>query len=105
MNEYSPIANKSSRIFFALDTLETIHYLYRYSLAFFMDVLSFIINSKELTNDPDKYIHCIWYCFNHKNFNLDEVKYINELKSTFEREKIPICFISTITIKYSGLNF
>ena len=52
MNQYSPIANKSSRIFFALDTLETIHYLYRYSLTFFMDVLSFIINSKELSEIP-----------------------------------------------------
>ena len=52
MNQYSPIANKSSRIFFALDTLETIHYLYRYSLAFFMDVLSYIINSKELSEIP-----------------------------------------------------
>ena len=48
MNEYEPIATKSSRIFFALDTLEIIHYLYRYSLAFFMDVLNYIINSKEL---------------------------------------------------------
>ena len=57
-----------------------------------------LINNQFNKNDPDKYIHCIWYCFNHKNFNLDEVKYINELKSTFEREKIPICFISTITI-------
>ena len=49
MNEYAPIATKSSRIFFALDTLEIIHYLYRYSLSFFMDVLNYIINSKELS--------------------------------------------------------
>ena len=53
MNEYAPIATKSSRIFFALDTLEIIHYLYRYSLSFFMDVLNFVINSKEL-NEIDK---------------------------------------------------
>ena len=39
MDEYTPIANKSSRIFFALDTLEIIHYLYRYSLSFFMERL------------------------------------------------------------------
>ena len=52
MNEYSPIATKTSRIFFALDTLETIHYLYRYSLSFFMDVLNYIINSKELSEIP-----------------------------------------------------
>ena len=52
MNQYSPTANKASRIFFALDTLETIHYLYRYSLAFFMDVLNYIITSKELSGIP-----------------------------------------------------
>ena len=52
MNQYSPIANKSSRIFFALDTLETIHYLYRYSLSFFMDVLNFVITSKFVNEIP-----------------------------------------------------
>ena len=52
MNEYSPIATKSSRIFFALDSLEIIHYLYRYSLSFFMDVLNYVINSKELSEIP-----------------------------------------------------
>ena len=32
MDEYAPIATKSSRIFFVLDTLEIIHYLDSYSL-------------------------------------------------------------------------
>ena len=52
MNEYAPLANKSSRIFFALDTLDAIHYLYRYSLSFFMDVLNFVINSKTMKEFP-----------------------------------------------------
>ena len=52
VSKSEPIANKSSRIFFALDTLEIIHYLYRYSLSFFMDVLNYIINSKELSEIP-----------------------------------------------------
>ena len=46
MNEYAPLANKASRIFFALDTLDAIHYLYRYSLSFFMDILNYVINCK-----------------------------------------------------------
>ena len=52
MNEYAPLANKSSRIYFALDTLEAIHYLYRYSLSFFMDVLNFVITSKFVNEIP-----------------------------------------------------
>ena len=48
MNEYAPLANKASRIFFALDTLEIIHYLYRYSLSFFMDILNYVINCKDM---------------------------------------------------------
>ena len=52
MNEYAPSANKTSRIFFALDTLDAIHYLYRYSLSFFMDVLNYVINSKTMKEFP-----------------------------------------------------
>ena len=52
MNEYAPLANKASRIFFALDSLEIIHYLYRYSLSFFMDILNYVINSKEMQEVP-----------------------------------------------------
>ena len=52
MNEYAPLANKASRIYFALDSLEVIHYLYRYSLSFFMDILNFVINCKEMQEFP-----------------------------------------------------
>jgi dynein heavy chain 1 len=30
--EYEPIANMASRIFFSLDSLSTIHFLYQFSL-------------------------------------------------------------------------
>ena len=52
MNEYAPLANKASRIFFVLDSLEVIHYLYRYSLSFFMDILNYVIISKEVQEVP-----------------------------------------------------
>ncbi len=47
-NEYLPIANMSSRIFFCLECLDNIHYLYKFSLNFFMDVLQSIIKSNRL---------------------------------------------------------
>ena len=57
MNEYMPIATMSSRIFFALDSLDTIFYLYKFSLAFFMDVLNFVIKSEKLEEiAKNKYI-------------------------------------------------
>ena len=52
MNEYMPIATMSSRIFFALDSLDTIFYLYKFSLTFFMDVLNFVIKSEKLEEIP-----------------------------------------------------
>lgn len=47
-NEYLHIANMASRIFFSMESLDNIHYLYKYSLAFFMDVLNSIIKSPKL---------------------------------------------------------
>ena len=56
-----------------------------------------LINNQISKKDPDKYIHCIWYCFNHDTFNEEEFKYINDLKENYKGEKIPVCFISTFT--------
>ena len=70
----------------------------RYKFENLIQDVNSLINNEFSKKDPDKYIHCIWYCFNHKNFNMEELKYINELKSNFKRKKIPICFVSTITI-------
>jgi dynein heavy chain 1 len=41
--EYQPISSMSSRIFFALDSLPTIHFLYQFSLQQFMHILYKVI--------------------------------------------------------------
>ena len=64
---------------------------------FIYEEISNYIKKQINDNNPDKYIHCIWYCFNHIKFEEEEFKYINELKENFKKENIPICFISTIT--------
>mmetsp|Transcript_20729 Transcript_20729/g.31820 ORF Transcript_20729/g.31820 Transcript_20729/m.31820 type:complete len:163 (+) Transcript_20729:10894-11382(+) len=41
--EYEPLANMSSRIFFSLDSLSSVHFLYQFSLQYFMEILFNVI--------------------------------------------------------------
>lgn len=43
-NEYAPLATMTTRIFFTLDSLGTIHYLYQFSLQQFMDIIYQLLN-------------------------------------------------------------
>ena len=70
----------------------------RYNFYHLIKDINNLINNQLLKKDPDKFIHCIWYCFNHQTFNMEEYKYIKQLINNFRGEKIPICFVSTITI-------
>lgn len=47
-NEYMPIASMSSKIFFSMASLESIMYLYKYSLSFYMDIVFFVLSSEGL---------------------------------------------------------
>lgn len=46
-NGYKFIAEASSKIFFALESMSTLHYLYEYSLNFFMDTVLKLLDSDE----------------------------------------------------------
>lgn len=50
--DYLPIANMASRIFFALDSLPNIHFLYQFSLTQFMHILFAVIKSEKLNSIP-----------------------------------------------------
>ncbi len=86
-------AKKEKFRFYEMKGFKEKRYKFEYLIK---DINSLIINQLS-KKDPDKYIHCIWYCFNHIKFEEEEFKYINELKENFKKENIPICFISTIT--------
>lgn len=45
--EYLPLANMASRIFFSLDSMSSIHFLYQFSLQYFMDILFSVIEKSE----------------------------------------------------------
>lgn len=42
---YKFIAQAASRIFFALESMSSLHYLYEYSLVFFMDTVLKLLDS------------------------------------------------------------
>ena len=45
--QYVPLAASTSRVFFAILTLSNVHYLYQFSLQFFMDTVYHVINKNE----------------------------------------------------------
>jgi len=53
-NEYAPLATMTTRIFFSLESLGTIHYLYQYSLQHFMDAVFEVLNRNEEVNKVPK---------------------------------------------------
>ena len=46
-NIYRPLSVQCSGIFFAMETLNQIHYLYQYSLQYFMEILYSVIQKSE----------------------------------------------------------
>jgi dynein heavy chain 1 len=46
-NGYKFIAEAASKIFFALESMSSLHYLYEYSLNFFMDTVLKLLDSDE----------------------------------------------------------
>ena len=58
------------------------------------EIIDFI-NNKELTNDPDKYIHCIWYCYTGKRFEGIEKECLIELSKLYDNSNLPIIIVYT----------
>jgi dynein heavy chain 1 len=58
-NGYKPLAQAASKIFFALLGMANLHYLYEYSLQFFMDTIFGLLENEDRLNaiakkDSDK---------------------------------------------------
>jgi dynein heavy chain 1 len=46
-NEYAPLSTMTTRIFFSLESMSNVHYLYQYSLQQFMDCVFYVLNHNE----------------------------------------------------------
>lgn len=53
-NGYKPIAEAASKVYFALDSMSGLHYLYQYSLNFFMDTILKLLDSDEKLKKVDR---------------------------------------------------
>ena len=54
-----------------------------------------LINQASLDNDPDKFIHCIWYCISGNRFEKSESESISELMSIYDDDTLPIIIVYT----------
>ena len=54
---YLPVSMMSSRIFFTLESLSSVHFLYQYSLQFFMDILNNVLHKNTRLNELSKENH------------------------------------------------
>ena len=58
------------------------------------DAENFIRNQKA-TNDPNKFVQCIWYCLTGDIFEDSEIQLLNSLRATYGESRIPIILIYT----------
>ena len=54
-----------------------------------------LINEASINNDPDKFIHCIWYCISGNRFEKSESESISELMSIYDDDTLPIIIVYT----------
>ena len=53
------------------------------------------INNQVLTNNPDLFINCIWYCVNGERFEEKELEFIKNLMDIYTDETLPIIVVYT----------
>ena len=50
------------------------------------------------TNDPNKFVHCIWYCITGNRFEEVEINVLNILRNSYKEHDIPIIIVYTKAI-------
>ena len=61
------------------------------------------INKQYETKNTNKYINCIWYCFNNGSMYNEEIELINSLNNIYN-QAIPIIFVHTMSINMMQVN-
>ena len=52
-----------------------------------------LIQEKITSGDPDKYIHCIWYCVSETRFLTEEMNCLKILMDSYNKKVIPIIIV------------
>ncbi len=56
-----------------------------------------LINNNNLKGDPDKYIHCIWYCTTGTRFEDIEQNALEQLINLYDNKSLPIIIVYTLS--------
>ena len=67
----------------------------KYNIPKVVEDVKNLINQASLNNDPDKFIHCIWYCISGNRFEKSESESISELMSIYDDDTLPIIIVYT----------
>ena len=54
-----------------------------------------LIENKELENNPDKFIHCIWYCITGSRLQEVEKKFLEKISKIYTGSNLPIIVVYT----------
>lgn len=56
------------------------------------------IQEQLATKDPDKYIHCLWYCFTGTRLEGSEIKVLEKMSKIYTMDKLPVIIVYTYAV-------
>ena len=62
------------------------------------------ITEQIIANDPDKYIHCVWYCFTGTRLEGSELKVLDIMSKQYTADKLPVIIVYTRAISKNDIN-
>ena len=54
-------------------------------------------------NDPDKFIHCIWYCFTGTRLEGSEIKVLEKMSEIYTNDKLPVIIVYTHSMSLGNI--
>ena len=67
----------------------------KYNISKVVNSVKNLINEASINNDPDKFIHCIWYCISGARFEESETESLIELMQIYDDSTLPIIIVFT----------
>ena len=77
---------------------------YNYGAEAVKKAASDFINKQIKKNNPDDFVHCIWYCITGNRFEQVEIDLLNSLRSAYDNNSIPIIIIYTQATDNNAIN-
>ena len=77
--------------------------LNNYGIKELSESINNFINSKLRSENPDEFVHCIWYCITDNRLEDIEIETLNKLASIYKTNSIPIIMVYTQALSNSKI--